>query len=250
MRVLIVEDEKPALDRLIKMINSVDQEIEIAGTCGSVKETVKWLKQHKPPDLLILDIQLSDGSSLEIFKKVDINIPVIFATAYDQHILEAFNFNAIDYLLKPIKKDKLASALYRYKELRSHFSKDIYNMLEEISKPKQKFKERYLVKSGSSYQSVLVDDIAMFYTEHKVTFLIDKSGDKFIVDNPLSKIEEEINQDKFFRLNRQFIVNINSVKKFKSVNGGKLAVELTLPIKEKLIVSQEKASDFKEWLNK
>ena len=247
---LIVEDEKPALDRLINMINSVDQEIEIAGTCGSVKETVKWLNQNNLPDLLILDIQLSDGSSLEIFKKVDINIPVIFATAYDQHILEAFNFNAIDYLLKPIKKDKLTSALYRYKELKSHFSKDIYTLLEDISKLKQKFKERYLIKSGSSYQSVLVDDIALFYTEHKVTFLINKSGDKFIVDSPLSKIEEEINPDKFFRLNRQFIVNINSVGKFKSVNRGKLSIELTLPIKEKLIVSQEKAADFKEWLNK
>jgi two-component system LytT family response regulator len=250
MRLLIIEDEKPALERLTRMVNQIDPQIEIAGKCGSVKESVKWLKENELPDLILLDIQLSDGLSLEIFKHVEPQTPVVFTTAYDEHILEAFNFNAIDYLLKPIKKERLSAAITRYKNLKTHFSKDIFNVLEQINKPSRKFKQRYLVKSGSSYQSILIDEIAFFYTEHKVSFLVDKKGTKYITDNPLSKIESEVDPNKFFRLNRQFIVNINSIKKIKSIESGKLSVELHAAATNKLIVSQDKAADFKIWLDK
>ena len=248
MKVLIIEDEKPAVENIAQMINQYDLAIEIVAKIGTIKEAVHWLRKNDHPDLILLDIQLSDGLSLEIFKNHPVNCPVIFTTAYDEHILEAFNYNCIDYLLKPIKQEKLEQSLDKYLKLKSHFTQNYITLLNDLAESKTQYKKRITVKKGLDFQSIKTDDIAFFYIEYKLVFLITTEGVKFVVDKPLSALENEFNPIEFFRLNRKFLAHINAISKFKAFEKGKLQVELRPRINEEVIVSQEKASVFKQWL--
>ena len=249
MKILIIEDEKPAFERLSKMLNDYESEIEVLGNITGIKDASKWFAKNKMPDLILLDIQLSDGLSLEIFNKVRITCPVIFTTAYDEYILEAFNYNGIDYLLKPIKKEKLFAALDKYKNLKEHFAQNYLSLLNKLNPEGKKYKERFTVKNGTEFLSVHVDDIAYFFTEYKIIFLVTRSGKKYLYDKNLSAIEEELDPKKFYRINRNYLVSIDSIKSFKSFFKGKLVIDLLPSVQEKVYVSQEKASQFKEWLN-
>lgn len=249
MRVLIIEDEKPASEKLKKALRAYDQTIQVAAVLTSVKDSVRWLKEHAQPDVMLLDIELSDGSSLEVFKHHPVTCPVIFTTAYDQYLIDAFEYNAIDYLLKPIKPEKLKKALDRYQTFQNHFIPKIAGLLEHLGSG-DSYRKRVLVKSGSDYVSVPVDDIAYFASHHKVVFLVNHSGQKWMFDRSLGVLEEELDPAIFFRLNRQVIVHIAAVKKFRPAEKGKIKVEIQPPMKEPVTVSQERASLFRGWIEK
>lgn len=249
MKILIIEDEQPAIERLIAIIREFDPAIYILATLRSVKESVEWLSHHAAPDLILVDIQLNDGLSLEIFKQQWVASPLIFTTAYDEYLMKAFEFNSIDYLLKPIDKEKLFHALKKYQSLKHHFSGNFVSLFEQV-RNNTPIKNRIVVKKGTDFIALRTDQIAYFYTEHKISFLIDKEGKRYIVDKPLADVQNDLDEKQFFRLNRKFLVNIESVLKFKSYDKGKVLVELSPAVAEEVIVSQENAAAFKEWIGK
>lgn len=253
MKILIIEDEKPAVENITQMVKEYDSQMDILDSIGSIKEAVHWLNNDKQPDLILLDIQLSDGISLEIFKQCQVNCPVIFTTAYDDHILEAFDYNCIDYLLKPIKQEKLNKALDKYLKLKGHFTQNFMALFDDLNTSKSatsRWRKRITVKKGIDFQSVEAGDIAFFYTEYKLVFLITHTGNKFVVDKPLSDLENELNPDEFFRINRKYLASISGIAKFRPYDKGRLEVELNPGVREEIVVSQEKAASFKKWIDR
>ena len=250
MTILIIEDEKPAAEKLAKGIWQFDSTATLVGPLRSVKESVSWFANNTMPDLVFVDIQLTDGLSLDLFKKVTVTCPVIFATAFDEYLLEALEHNSIDYLLKPFKQEKLEGALKKYLRLKQHFTSTLTQFVQSYNPNGGKSKGRIVVKKGIDFVSVKADDVAYFYTEHKVVFLIDKEGNRYLVDKPLAELEAELHTEKFFRVNRKFLVHINAIARFKSFEKGKILVELKPPTKEEVTVSQENAADFREWMGK
>lgn len=248
MHIFIIEDEKPAQNRLIQMAQAFDNSIKITGIAGSIKDALQWLEKHETPDLMLVDIQLSDGLSFKIFEQKAVQCPLIFTTAYDEFILQALQHNGIDYLLKPIKKEQLHQALAKYQRLRKHFTSDIRALLQDLKGTKSVYKNRFTVKKGLEFFSIKVEEIAFFYTEHKLVFLMKKDTQKFLLDRPLYEIEKELNPKFFFRVNRKFIASIDAIARFKPFHKGKLLLELVPVVKEQVIISQERASIFKAWL--
>jgi len=249
MKLLIIEDEKPAFESLAEELWQIDENIQVIGSCSSVDESVKWLGSNSQPDLIMMDIQLSDGLSFNIFKSCNISCPVIFITAYDKYLTQAFDYNSIDYLLKPINQDKLKNAIRKYKSLQNYFVNNHSAILDYLNNQDKK-KSRILVKRGMEFQTVRVEDIVYFFTEHKLVFLVDKDNRKYLAEkNNLSELEEELDKNLFYRANRKNIINANFVKRFKPLDRSKLSVELQLPINEEIIISQENSSSFKKWIS-
>ncbi|MBF8249320.1 MAG: response regulator transcription factor [Bacteroidetes bacterium] len=246
MNILLMEDEQPAAEKLIKGIGEFDKTITVHGPLRSVKESVRWLTTHPSPDLIVADIQLSDGISLDVFRTVNPSCPIIFATAYDEYLMEAFGHNSIDYLLKPVKQEKLEHALTKYLRLKQHFSANVAQFAVKYDAGDKK--QRIVVKKGLDFLSIKTEDIAYFFTEHKLSFLVDKGGKRYIVDKPLSDLETDLDRKGFFRVNRKYLVRIAAVLRFSSHEKGKLTLELSPRPAEEVIVSQEKASEFKKWM--
>jgi DNA-binding LytR/AlgR family response regulator len=249
MKILIIEDEIPALENLKACIESIGNNIEIAGTAGSVAQTLNWLHNNAMPDLILMDIQLSDGISFHIFKEDNIKCPVIFITAYDKYMVDAFEYNCIDYLLKPVDTNRLASALNKYKNLQQHFITN-YSSIVEYLQAGKKNKSRIVVKKGTEFLSLKLEDVIYFFTEHKLVFAVDKDNRKFLCEtNSLADIEAVLDEKKFFRANRKYIVNAEYITKFRSIDKSKINIELLLPLNEEIIVSQENAAAFKKWIS-
>ena len=249
MKILIVEDEIPALQNLKMCIAGADNSIQIAGTTRSVAETIAWLDNNASPDLILMDIQLSDGLCFHIFREHAVQCPVIFTTAYDKYMIDAFEYNCIDYLLKPIDLNKLTHTLHKYKNLQHYFVNNYSTILEYLNANK-KNKSRIIVKKGTEFLSIRLDDVAYFFTEHKLVFLVDKENKKYLCEtNSLSDIEVMLDSKTFFRVNRKYIVNADFITKFKSIEKSKISVEISLPVMEELIVSQENASVFRKWIS-
>lgn len=248
MRVVIIEDERPAVDNIIACLKNVDMPVKVIQTLSSVNSSIKWFSENTSPDLIFMDIQLSDGLSFNIFKSCKIDCPVIFITAYDKYLIEAFEYNSIDYLLKPIDKMKFENSLKKYNQLQSHFVNNHASLLEYLDQHKKK--TRIVVRKGVEFITVRVEDIALFFSEHKIVFLVDKDRKKYIVEKKnLTEMEEELDSKLFFRANRKYIINANYIANFKSIESSKLLVELTVPLSEQLIVSQENAPVFKKWIS-
>jgi len=196
-----------------------------------------------------MDIQLSDGLSFHILKDNQVNCPVIFTTAYDKYLIDAFEYNCIDYLLKPIDQAKLASALHKYKNLQHHFINN-YSSIIDYLQSSRKNKSRIIVKKGIEFLSLKLEDVVYFFTEHKLVFAVDKDNRKFLCETgSLSDVEEIVDEKTFFRANRKFVVNANYITKFRSIDKSKISVELVLPLNEEIIVSQENAAAFKKWMS-
>jgi len=249
MRVLIIEDEKPASESIIEELHSIEEKLEIVGICSSVDESVKWLEKNQQPDLILMDIQLSDGNSFCILKSCDITCPVIFITAFDKYLTEAFDYNSIDYLLKPVSHVRLKTAIKKYKNLQNHFVNNHSSLLDYFNNHEKK-KSRILVKRGMEFQTIKVDDIAYFFTEHKLIFLVDKENRKYLADKSnLAELEEELDNKIFYRANRKYIINANFVKRFKPLEKSKISLELVLPVNDEIIISQENSSAFKKWIS-
>jgi len=248
MRTIIIEDEKPAAEKLMKAIAKADASIDVLTVCNSIESAGNWLKSNPMPDLIFMDIELTDGLSFKIFEKTDISCPVIFCTAYDEYWQEAFEHNSIDYLLKPIKQDKLEAALSKYEMLKKYFSQNLDKLLDAQNQQQGDYKKRFLVKRGTDYFSVKTDDIAYFYATHKLVCMVDNKGQKFILDQSLSDIEKQLDPSHFYRVNRKYLVQMNAIKKIKSYPKSKLQLELEPVIADEIIISQENVSAFKDWM--
>ena len=247
MKVAIVEDEPLARQMLADCIRQCKGDVEIVAALEGVADTVAWLEAHGQPDLLFVDIQLGDGTSFDIFRRSRLNCPVVFTTAYDDHVLEAFQSNGIDYLLKPIRRDKVATALEKYERLKGHFVSDHAAVSRALTKPSAP-RERFLVRRGSEFVPVRTVEVAYFFSEHKLVFLVTRDGKRHVLDKTLSEVEHELESTRFFRVNRNFLASIDSIARCTPHGKGKLLVQLTPSCGAEVTVSQERASDFKRWL--
>ncbi len=254
MKVVIIEDEAPAFRRLQKLLEEVDPEIEILEVFDSVDQSIEWFRQGISPDLIFMDIQLSDGVSFDIFESVKIKAPIVFTTAFDEYMLKAFKVNSIDYLLKPIDKNDLKSALEKLKNLKESFAPneqngnpELHNVIREIQLQSRSYKNRFLVKMGDKLLAIPLEEVAFFYTHNAVVYLVTIQGKKYIQDNTLDEIQQQLNPDQFYRANRQYILNLEKIAVVHRYHKGKLLVELLVPHEEQIIVSAEKATDFKSW---
>jgi DNA-binding LytR/AlgR family response regulator len=245
MNVIIIEDELPARAKLESMLKALNVTIQVVAQLGSVKESLDWLKNNREPDLAFVDIQLSDDHSFEIFKKHPVKFPVIFTTAYDKYLLESFEFNAIDYILKPITEEKLKRSLEKIQKLEQHFLQG--NILKLIQYQSANNKSRIVVRKGTEFIALNVEEVAYFFTEHKVVFLRDFQGRQMIVDKNLGELETDLSKENFFRINRKFISNIKAIERFKP-NNGKIQVFLKPEMKEIIHVSKETSPEFREWI--
>ncbi|MEZ5041317.1 MAG: LytTR family DNA-binding domain-containing protein [Saprospiraceae bacterium] len=246
MKVWIIEDEAAAARRLEKLVTEIDPTMEIVGQMDSIIETLNVIAKEPLPDLIFLDIHLADGSSFEIFKHTIIDKPIIFTTAYDQYAIQAFKVNAIDYLLKPIKKAELEQSIHKFKSWTNSKAFDYTQLAEILQKDKQC--HRFLIKVGQRLRLIDTSDAAYFFTEDKITFVIDWKGQKYPLDQSLEKLEEILHPDQFFRINRQFIVHIKAIDEMIAYSKSRVKIHLTPSTKAETIVSTERSPYFKKWL--
>lgn len=249
MNILLIEDEDPAAKRLQKMIAEIEPAATVSDNIVSVASAIKWLKENELPDLIISDIQLADGLSFEIFKTADVHCPVIFTTAYDQYAIEAFRVNSIDYLLKPVKKDELTAALSKYKKLQKPAAPlDIEQLLKSMQPQTQEYKKRFVVRYGEHIKTINIDEVAYFYTEDKINFLTTKENRRFTIDFNLDTLESMLDPKEFFRINRQYIIGIQSIAEMFAYSKSRVLIKLNPPAKHETVVSTERSADFKLWL--
>ncbi|WP_436515430.1 LytR/AlgR family response regulator transcription factor [Ekhidna sp. To15] len=252
MKVLIVEDEAPAFRRLEKILLEIDPTIEIVEVLDSVEDTVKWMNNHEHPDLALLDIQISDGISFQIFDQVEFKCPIIFTTAFDEYLLKAFKVNSIDYLLKPIKKEDLERSLEKYRNLQTNFSQngvDMAALLNQINLSETKHKSRFLVKQGDKMLAIRSEDIVCFQSKHGVIHINTKNDKTYLSDFTLDELSNQLDPRVFFRANRQFIVSADYITSVHKYFKGKLMIEMDHFSDEQILVSSEKATSLKQWLD-
>lgn len=251
MRVIIIEDEELAAERLEKMLIETAPETEVIAKLSSVKESVKWLTLNKA-DLIFLDIQLSDGLSFSIFEQITVKTPVIFTTAYDQYAIKAFNLNSVSYLLKPVRKNELTVALQKYKSLKSAFSIDFENILSAVQGKQPDYRRRFLIQIGDRFRKIEAEEIAYFYAMEKCTFLKTFEGNSYPLDLSLDNLVNVIDPSQFFRINRKYVVNMRSIKNMYAWSRSRIKIILSPSVDEDsdTIVSIDRAADFRNWLNK
>ena len=254
MKVLIIEDEPLGVERLKKQLAEIDHTIQVAGVTESISASVHWLQQHAPPDLILMDIELADGQSFDIFRKTEVTSPVIFTTSYDEYTLLAFKVNSIDYLLKPIKKEELRRGIEKFRQLRQQYIKnqpiDIDSLVAKLRQQGRHDRSRFLVKKGQRLVSVDVESIAYFYIEGRLTFFKTWDNNKFVVDYSLDELSMMLKPDEFNRLNRIYLVHTRAVHHILPDDHGKLRVELNPPAEKEVLISRESASVFKKWMGK
>ena len=248
MNIFVVEDELPARDRLLATIERVAPTATVVGVAGSIADTRGWLATHPLPDLMLLDIQLSDGLSLQLFEHGSLNVPVIFATAYSRFVLEAFDANAIGYLLKPVGDEALAKSLAGYSRLRTHFDGGVATMLAGLAPQRSPRCRRFISRNGASYAPLSVEDIAYFISLDKFVYAVDREGTRHRLDATLADLGSELDPQQYFRATRQLIVAVDAVLGYRAVGKGCIAVQLRPPLQESVVVAQERAGAFKAWL--
>ena len=249
MNVVIIEDEKPSARLLERKLNAIGVEVNMK--LHSVEDSIQWFVNNPEPDLIFLDIQLSDGLSLEIFETVKIVAPVIFTTAYDEYAIQAFKLNSIDYLLKPIDKNELSFAVNKFKSNFQNENKEV-NLSEIkklISNNSKEYKKRFTVNVGTSIKIFNTIDIACFYSQDKTSFLLTNSGRSYILDSSLDKIYDTLDPEVFFKVNRKYVLNINEIKDIINYSNSRLKVKLNTPIEDDIIVARDRVKAFKNWLS-
>jgi len=252
MRILIIEDETPALNRIKKLVMEIDSSTEIVGSADSIESAVELFSKHINIDLALMDIELADGQSFEIFNQIKVNFPVIFTTAYDEFALKAFKVNSIDYLLKPIDKDELKKSFEKFNTFKQAdpFDERLKNLLQNLQEEKVKYKNRFLVKVGQKLISISDEDIAYFYSHDKLCYVLTTSNNRYVVDYTIEELTKILQPEKFFPLNRKIIASIRSINEVHTYFNGKLKVDLSPKFEEEVIVSREKSAEFKEWLGR
>ena len=250
MNVLIIEDEKPAARRLARLLTELN--VSVSTMLHSVEEAVEWFQNNEHPDLIFLDIQLSDGLSFEIFDLVEVNSAIIFTTAYDEYALQAFKLNSIDYLLKPIDDEELESAVRKYQNLKPNheqISLDFEDIKKLLVNPlEREYKKRFTIRLGQHLKIIIADEIECFYSENKGTYAATAEGRNYLLDTTLENLENELSPQIFFRVSRKFYVNINHIKDIISYTNSRLIIKLNHYNEQEIIVSRERVRDFKLWL--
>jgi two-component system, LytTR family, response regulator LytT len=260
MKILMVEDEELAVKKLQKTLASVDAAAEVVGITDSIQSTVDWLINNPAPDLILMDIELSDGQSFEIFSLTEVKSPVIFTTSYDEYALKAFKVNSVDYLLKPIQKEDLQTALSKYRSLKSSFANDsaadatvnldnLVSQLRQKLQPKE-YRRRFLVKHAQRLVSVEIEDIAYFYSDGRLNFFKTSDNKKFVVDYTMDELEEMLDPARYFRISRSFYVSVNAIEKIDDYFGNRLILALKPSVDKEALVSREKVTEFKVWMGK
>lgn len=250
MKVLIIEDERPAAEKLSRLLKEIIPDIKIMDILGSVEQSINWFSSNLDPDLVFMDIQLQDGISFEIFENCKIKAPIIFTTAYDEYALKAFKVNSVDYLLKPIGIDELKIALDKFHSF--HVNKPDYSKLEAIVRQlKPRKKERFLIRIGEHYRSIPVSDINCFYILERNTFILTNTNKNYPVDYSLDKIEKLVDPILFFRISRNFILNFYAIKDMIVYSSSRLKIILHNRVdQEDIFVSRERIADFKKWMDR
>lgn len=259
MNILIVEDEELAVKKIQKTLASVDPAANVAGITDSITSTVDWLKSNPSPDLILMDIELSDGQSFEIFTRVEVKSAVVFTTSYDEYALKAFKVNSIDYLLKPIQKEDLESALSKYRQMKNMYASgtaptdlNVENLVKELRQKLQpkEFRKRFLVKHAQKLVSIEVEEIAYFFSDGRLNFFKTYDNKKFVVDYTMDELEEMLDPDRYFRISRAFYIAVDSVDQIHDYFGNRLLLHLKPAVDKEAIVSREKVADFKKWMGK
>ena len=252
MKVLIVEDEQIAARTLQNLLLKLEPQAEIVDIIPTVKKTIAFLQSNPQLDLIFFDIHLADGSAFKVFEEVVPQVPVVFTTAYDTYAVKAFELNSLDYLLKPVRSDRLQQTLTRFKQQRETFAAPMLHKLETVlqslQQPQEKYKSRFLVKAGSKLQPIEIEQVAYFYRDEEVVHLITFGGKRYSVNYTLEELEAMLDPKSFFRLNRQHIASFHALGEIHSYFKGKLKIELKPTAPHEVVVSQERASVFKEWL--
>lgn len=250
LNVLIIEDESANASRLKKMLLQSEEDISVAAVLQTVRESIVWLEKEKSPDVIFMDIRLTDGLSFEIFNQVDIKSYVIFTTAYDEYALQAFEVNGIDYLLKPIDQKKLDSSIKRVKSLIvPDLDKSIVDILKKMRLHKEIYRSRFLIQHKDLFITIPSADIAYFSSEHKIVHLTTHMGQRYVVKQTLDELMQELNPDDFFKVTRNYIVSLKSVHKLSQSFDYKLKLEITPAVKEIILISRERSAIFKNWLD-
>lgn len=258
MKIFIVEDEDLAVKKLKKTLQSVDEDAVVVGHADSIKSSVDWLQSNPTPDLILMDIELADGQSFEIFNQAKVKSPVIFITSYDEYALKAFKVNSIDYLLKPVQKEDLQAALEKYRQLKTVYKETAapeLSMEVLVKELQQKlnikdFRKRFLVKHGQKLVSIETEDIAYFFSDGRLNFFKTNDNRKFVVDYTMDELGEMLDPDKYFRISRSYFISVNSVDQIHDYFGNRLLLHLKPASEKEALVSREKVSDFKDWLGK
>lgn len=251
MNAIIIEDESLTAQRLEGMLRKYDSSVKIMAILPSVEESVHWFERNTPPDLIFMDIHLEDDLCFKIFEKIPLKSPVIFTTAYDEYMVKAFKVNSIDYLLKPVNYDELKAAIDKYKSLKTQSIKpDIETLLQYIDQREPAYKSRFMVTVGTKIKSIETSQIAYFYSDEKITFMVTKEGQNLPVDFSLDKLSKLLDPKRFFRINRQFLLSFDSILTVYTHYKGKLKLDLNPKAKLEVFVSGDRMTDFKEWLGK
>ena len=253
MNVLIIEDEYPAAERLHNMLIRVDGTIRVRAVLESVEAAIRWLRNRAAPDLILSDIQLSDGLSFEIYEQVLVQSPIIFTTSYDEYAIRAFKHKSIDYLLKPIKFEELQRAIEKYRNFRQEFSEQnpairLEKLLDVLSHTGRSSKKRFLVKKGEQLIPIADDDTAYFYTENELVYLTTHAGKKYVLDYTLEQLLTLLDPVRFFRINRQFIVSLGAVQQIHTYFSSRLKLQLQPAAGPEVLVSKGQVKRFKAWL--
>ncbi len=250
MDIIIIEDEMLAAERLQTLIKNYDSSINIIACPESIEEAVQWLQTKPHPDLLFVDIHLSDGHSFEIFKKVNLQRPVVFTTAFDNYALDAFKLFSIDYILKPVTAEALANALKKYSTLTSGIFTNNYALLTDQVRENfnTRYKNRFLAKVGQRSFFIDAEEVAYFFADNKIVYLVDREGNRFIINFTLEKLEPILDPHDFFRINRKMIIHAKAIEQVKPYFNNRLKLTLkSIKADEEIIISRERVNDFKEW---
>jgi two-component system LytT family response regulator len=243
MNVLIIEDEQPAFKRLSKLIQEVAPAINILAHLDSIESSKDWLQRNQKPELVFMDIHLADGSAFDLLKKVKLDCPVIFTTAYDQYAMDAFKAASIDYLLKPVKKEELKNALDKLDQFKNIFREKEKNLSVPVE-----YKKRFLIRFGEHIKTIGTEDIAYCYSENKATFARTFDSRNYPMDHNLDALEQLLDPKNFFRINRQYLISLKAIEEMRTYTKARVLVKLNPPVKEQPVVSSERAADFKHWL--
>ena len=250
LNIIIIEDEKPAARLLQRKIEKIG--LQVNTLLHSVEESIAWFQNNSHPDLIFLDIQLSDGLSFELFEQIEINSSVIFTTAYDEYALRAFKLNSIDYLLKPIDEDELSSAISKFK---NQFQKNTISSLDFeainrmlVNPIEKEYKTRFSVKIGQQIKVISIDEIECFYSENKGTYIHTLDNRNYLTDVTLEVLETEINPKDFYRVSRKFIISLKAIKEIQMFSNSRLKISLTSYSDDEIIVARERVSEFKNWI--
>lgn len=259
MRVIIIEDEQLTAQRLQGMLSKYDPSIEVMAVLPSVEESVAWFKANSDPDLVFMDIHLEDGQSFSIFEIINLDVPVIFTTAYDDYMIKAFKVNSVDYLMKPLNYEELVQAIEKFKKFHAAKAEAESQagpqpsweaLLSSIRNKEPEYRERFLISIGSRLRTVEISDVHYFFSADKVSFLATADGQRFPIDNSLDKLHLQLNPRQFFRVNRQLIIGLNAIENIHVYPKGRLKLDLKPAMKEDVFVSLDRVTEFKDWLGK